>query len=78
MNDKCQLSGCGIAVSIDGQTILDGVDISVRSGEVVGLLGPNGAGKTTLLRALAGVLAPIQGEVKIDGVESLPAIAAVG
>lgn len=70
MNDNCELRGCGIAVSIDGQTILDGVDISVRSGEVVGLLGPNGAGKTTLLRTLAGVLAPSHGEVRIDGVDA--------
>lgn len=50
-------------------TAVDGVDLAVRSGEVVGLLGPNGAGKTTTLRMLAGILSPTEGSILIGGVD---------
>ena len=43
------------------------VELEVPPGRVVGLLGPNGAGKTTLLRVLAGLLAPDEGRVVLDG-----------
>ncbi len=41
----------------------------VRPGDVLGLVGPNGAGKTTTLRALAGILHPTSGTIRIDGVD---------
>jgi len=50
-----------------GNTVaLDGVDLRVEEGRIVGLIGPNGAGKSTALNAILG-LAPFQGELKVLG-----------
>src|SRR5256885_10072810 len=50
-----------------GTTIaLDGVDLKVEEGRIVGLIGPNGAGKTTALNAIIG-LTPFEGELKVLG-----------
>src|ERR1700689_548526 len=50
-----------------GATIaLDGVDLRVEEGRILGLIGPNGAGKTTMLNAILG-LTPYQGELKVLG-----------
>ncbi|MFF3224762.1 ABC transporter ATP-binding protein [Nocardia suismassiliense] len=46
---------------------LDGVDLSVRSGEVYGLLGPNGAGKSTVLKTVLGLQRPNEGSIKLFG-----------
>jgi len=46
---------------------VDDLSFQVSAGEIVGLIGPNGAGKTTTLRALAGILKPSSGHVRIDG-----------
>lgn len=48
---------------------LDGLDLEVRRGEVVGLLGPNGAGKTTTVNLVLGVLSPTSGRVLLFGQE---------
>jgi len=48
---------------------VSGVSFGVGEGEVVALLGANGAGKSTLLRAVAGVLAPVAGRVRFQGLD---------
>ncbi|MGH7068475.1 MAG: ABC transporter ATP-binding protein, partial [Acetobacteraceae bacterium] len=47
--------------------VLDGVDLTITSGEIVGLLGRSGSGKSTLLRVVAGLLSPSAGEVRWRG-----------
>lgn len=57
----------GLGTYLGGKPVLNGIDMELRPGEVLGIVGPNGAGKTTLLRMLAGLLAPAQGSVRYDG-----------
>ncbi len=57
----------GLARSFGDVDALDGFDLDVRSGEILGLVGPNGAGKTTFIRVVAGLLAPDDGEVEVLG-----------
>lgn len=49
-------------------TVLHGVTVEARRGDLLGVLGPNGSGKTTLLKVLAGMLPPARGTVDLDGV----------
>ncbi|HVB45512.1 MAG TPA: alpha/beta fold hydrolase [Streptosporangiaceae bacterium] len=51
----------------DGQLAVDGLDLRVERGQILGLLGPNGAGKTTTLRALMGLIRPDSGTITIFG-----------
>jgi branched-chain amino acid transport system ATP-binding protein len=58
-----------LSVSYGAVSVLHGISLSVREGELVTIVGANGAGKTTLLKTLAGILAPTSGRVTLDGVE---------
>ncbi|MCM2422506.1 ATP-binding cassette domain-containing protein [Streptomyces sp. RKAG293] len=57
----------GVHAGYDGATVLHGVDLTVRPGEILALLGPNGAGKSTICRIAAGILAPAHGSVLTHG-----------
>jgi len=57
----------GLRVSYGERPVLQGIDLGVAAGEVVGLVGPNGCGKTTLLKAIARVIPWESGEVLLMG-----------
>jgi branched-chain amino acid transport system ATP-binding protein len=57
----------GISKHFGGLTALDGVDVRVDEGELIGLVGPNGAGKSTLFNIVAGALPPTRGQVLLRG-----------
>jgi iron complex transport system ATP-binding protein len=61
------LEARGLAIDIGSVKVVENLTFGVRRGEFWGVLGPNGVGKTTLLKALAGLHAPRQGGVFIDG-----------
>lgn len=54
----------------DGRAVVNGVDIEIKKGEIVGLLGPNGAGKTTTFYMIVGLVRPNGGRVVFDGNET--------
>ena len=51
----------------NGRPVVDGVEIRVTRGEIVGLLGPNGAGKTTTFAMIVGYVSPDSGRITLDG-----------
>ena len=57
----------GLCKSYGHKSALQGVDLQVDRGRIVGLLGPNGSGKTTLIKILCGLLQPTAGEILVDG-----------
>ena len=59
----------GIVKKFGSTTVLDGIDLDVRRGEVVTLIGPSGAGKSTLLRCINGLERITEGTIEVDGDE---------
>ena len=62
------LSARGLRRSFGAVVALDGIDLELAPGELLGLVGPDGAGKSTLLRCLVGVVDPDGGVAAVDGV----------
>ncbi len=65
---KSTLATHTVTKSYNGRRVVDGVSISVASGEVIGLLGPNGAGKTTTFYMCVGLASPDTGHVSLNAV----------
>ncbi len=59
----------GLHKSFGGKSAVDGLDLTVRAGELYALLGPNGAGKTTTMRMVAGLLRPDGGDIAVFGAD---------
>ncbi len=57
------VSARGLAIARGGRTLLSGVDLDVRRGEIVTLIGPNGAGKSTLVKLVLSILKPDRGTI---------------
>ncbi len=61
------IEATGVQVTLGGQPIVRGVDLTVPTGQVLALLGANGSGKSTLVRALLGVVPHVAGSVRLLG-----------
>jgi branched-chain amino acid transport system ATP-binding protein len=64
---SAHLQARGVKVHFEGVKAVDGVDLHLAKGEILGLIGPNGAGKTTVVNALTGFAALTEGTVELAG-----------
>jgi ABC-type multidrug transport system ATPase subunit len=58
---------CGLTKEYNGRTVVDGLQLQVRQGEIYGFLGPNGAGKSTTIGMILGLIPITRGEVRLFG-----------
>jgi ABC-2 type transport system ATP-binding protein len=69
MTDGAAIATRGLKKAFGSVRALDGIDLHVPAGSVLGLLGPNGAGKTTAVRILTTLLPPDEGEARVAGLD---------
>jgi lipopolysaccharide export system ATP-binding protein len=62
-----EITTTGLVKSFGARTVVNGINLTFRAGEIVGLLGPNGAGKTTTFYMIVGLIAASDGRVNLDG-----------
>jgi ABC-2 type transport system ATP-binding protein len=62
------IEACALRKTYGSTVALDGIDLSVEEGRILGIVGPNGAGKTTALHAMLGLL-PVEGELRVLGLD---------
>lgn len=67
MSEDAVISICNVVKKFDDATVLDGINIEVRRGEVMVIMGGSGSGKSTLLRLTIGSLKPTEGEIYLFG-----------
>jgi iron complex transport system ATP-binding protein len=68
MSTTNQLEARNLALSFPGKTLLNTTSLTIQSGMITSLQGRNGTGKSTLMRCLAGLHAPVAGEVMLNGI----------
>jgi len=56
-----------LSITFGGVRAIDGVSMSIASGQVFSIIGPNGSGKTTLLNLISGVYTPLEGDIRLAG-----------
>jgi branched-chain amino acid transport system ATP-binding protein len=67
--DGARLQAHGVQVHFAGVRAVDGVDLTLEKGHILGLIGPNGAGKTTFMNAISGFVRLTGGSVSLDGTD---------
>lgn len=67
MTEAPLLETRGLRGGYGGEEVLQGIDLTLRPGEIVAVIGRNGVGKTTLMRTLTGLLAPVAGTIHLSG-----------
>ena len=67
--DSPAISMVALRKAYGSKQVLDGLDLEVQAGQVVGYIGPNGAGKSTTLRILTGLLEDYEGQARVDGLD---------
>jgi len=67
IGDRSEMDVSQVMFAFNGTPVLDGVDLHLSPGEMVGVIGPNGAGKSTLVRLLSRVLVPGGGRIRLNG-----------
>ncbi len=77
MSDAPPIEVRGLVKRYGALTAVDGVDLTVRAGDVYGYLGPNGAGKTTSLRMMLGLIRPSAGSVRLFGADPMEGVSAL-
>lgn len=70
------IEATGLVRAFGSLRALDGLELEVRTGEILGMVGPNGAGKTTFIRSVAGLLRPTEGTLRVLGRPPGPGVAA--
>jgi lipopolysaccharide export system ATP-binding protein len=66
MSEGTRLIAAGLAKSYNGRKVVNGINIHINTGEIVGLFGPNGAGKTTTFYMIIGFIKPDSGQILLD------------
>lgn len=66
-NGSSAITTAGLVKTYGNRRVVDGVDMEVKAGEIIGLLGPNGAGKTTSFYMIVGLVPATEGQVSFDG-----------
>ena len=65
--EQCVLTASGLTKRYQGNPALDGLELLLPQGKIIGLLGPNGSGKTTFIKLAAGLLTPTAGQIMVCG-----------